>query len=155
MKTEVLDKLVETHNELWGTGTDVSSQTSRSHNLTKVWQSKLTSLDANRFNAEYKANNEVGNQSHKIDLVDTVERVAYELKVSANNPHFEFYKDVFKVLYANTPVKVIDKLVFCCPSSAERKLGALAVFVTTLSKKLNLDIEIFYIQEKISQSAYQ
>ena len=149
MRSEVLDKLVETHNELWGTGTDVSSQTSRSHNLTKVWQRKLTSIDSKRFIAEYIANNYAGNQSHKIDLVDTVDRVAYELKVSANNPHFEFYKDVFKVLYANTPIKVIDKLVFCCPSNAERKLGALAKFVTTLSTQLNLEIEIFYIEEEI------
>ena len=148
MRSEVLDKLVETHNELWGSGTDVSSQTSRSYNLTKVWQRKLTSLDSKRFIAEYIANNEAGNQSHKIDLVDTVDRVAYELKVSANNPHFEFYKDVFKVIYANTPNKVIDKLVFCCPSNAERKLGALALFVTTLSMQLNLEIEIFYIEDE-------
>ena len=148
MRSEVLDKLVETHNELWGSGTDVSSQTSRSYNLTKVWQRKLTSLDSKRFIAEYIANKQAGNQSHKIDLVDTVDRVAYELKVSANNPHFEFYKDVFKVIYANTPNKVIDKLVFCCPSNAERKLGALALFVTTLSMQLNLEIEIFYIEDK-------
>ena len=65
MRSEVLDKLVETHNELWGTGTDVSSQTSRSHNLTKVWQRKLTSIDSKRFIAEYIANNDAGNQSHK------------------------------------------------------------------------------------------
>jgi hypothetical protein len=149
MRSDVLDKLVETHNELWGAGTDVSLQTSRSYKLTRVWQEKLTSIDSKRFVAEYVANKEAGNQSHKIDLVDAVDRVAYELKVSPNNPHFEFYKDVFKVLYANTPVKVIDKLVFCCPLAAERKLGSLAIFVTTLSKQLNLDIEIFYIKDNI------
>jgi hypothetical protein len=42
-------------------------------------------------------------------------------------------------------IKVIDKLVFCCPSSAQSKLGPLAVFATSLSNQLNLDIEIFYI----------
>lgn len=35
-----------------------------------------------------------------IDLVDTRDGVAYELKVSPNNTHFEFYRDIFKVAVA-------------------------------------------------------
>lgn len=144
----MLDTLVETHNELWGIGKDVSAQTSRAQNLTSTWQKKLIAIDSKRFVAEFIANNEAGNRSHKIDLVDTTHRIAYELKVSANNPHFEFYKDIFKVLYANSKIKVIDKLVFCCPSSAQSKLGPLALFATSLSNQLNLEIEIFYISVK-------
>ena len=66
----MLDTLVETHNELWGIGKDVSAQTSRAQNLTSTWQKKLIAIDSKRFVAEFIANNEVGNRSHKIDLVE-------------------------------------------------------------------------------------
>lgn len=150
MKNIVLTKLDETHNEYWGSGKSVSAQTSRAQKLTAVWQKRLVEVDSIRYKPEFIANNDAGGRSHKIDLVDTVDRVAYELKVSENNPHFEFYKDVFKVLYANSSEKIIDKLVFCCPSNAEKKLGSLANFVTTLSNKLDLIVEIYYIENKNS-----
>jgi len=150
MNNIVLSKLEEVHNKLWTNDKNVSAQTSRAHKLTREWQEKLVAIDSNRYKAEFISTTQRGKRSHKIDLVDTVERVAYELKVSPNNAHFEFYKDVFKVLYANSSEKVIDKLVFCCPSLAKSKLGVLAVFVTTLSIQLNLEIEIHYI-ENINQ----
>ncbi len=37
----------------------------------------------------------------KIDIIDTSENVAYELKVSGNNTHHEFYKELVKVLTYN------------------------------------------------------
>jgi len=151
MNNIVLTLLEEIHNELWGKENNVSTQTSRAHRLTREWQNRLVIIDAERYKAEFISSSQRGKRSHKIDLVDLKERTAYELKVSPNNAHFEFYKDVFKVLYANSSEKVIDKLVFCCPSLAKAKLGILAIFVTTLSKQLDLEIEIHYISQRSKQ----
>ena len=138
----VLQCLTETHNEFWENGKDVGLQTKSSSRITKVWQEKLSLIDVKRFIPEYK----VG--GYKIDLVDMQEGVAYELKVSPKNPHHEFYRDVFKIVYANSLNRRFDKFVFCCPAVSVAKLGALAVFVKSLSKQLNLHIDIFQIQPK-------
>lgn len=143
MSNIILSVLEETHNRLWGMGANVSSQTSRAQRLTREWQDNLVAIDPARYKAEFVAGS---NSSYKIDLVDLKDRIAYELKVSQNNAHFEFYKDVFKILYANKSKKIIDKLVFCCPAAAKSTLGALAVFVTTLSEQLDLEVEIHYIK---------
>jgi len=142
MNNIVLQCLTETHNELWENGKDVGLQTKSSSKITKVWQEKLLLVDAIRFIPEYK----VG--GYKIDLADTKERIAYELKVSPKNPHHEFYRDVFKIVYANSLDRKFDRFVFCCPAISVVKLGALAVFVKSLSKQLNLHIDIFQIQPK-------
>ena len=143
MSNIILSVLEETHNRLWGIGANVSSQTSRAQRLTREWQDNLVAIDPARYNAEFVAGN---NSRYKIDLIDLKDRTAYELKVSPNNAPFEFYKDVFKVLYANKSEKIIDKLIFCCPAVAKTKLGSLAVFVTTLSEQLDLEVEIHYIK---------
>ena len=142
MNNIVLQCLTETHNELWENGKDVGLQTKSSSKVTKVWQEKLLLIDEIRFIPEYK----VG--GYKIDLADTKERIAYELKVSPKNPHHEFYRDVFKIVYANSIDRKFDRFVFCCPAVSVVKLGALAVFVKSLSKQLNLNIDIFQIQPK-------
>jgi len=142
MNNVVLQCLTETHNELWENGKDVGLQTKSSSKITKVWQEKLLLIDATRFIPEYK----VG--GYKIDLADTKEGIAYELKVSPKNPHHEFYRDVFKIVYANSLDRKFDRFVFCCPAVSVVKLGALAVFVKSLSKQLNLHIDIFQIQPK-------
>ena len=138
----VLQCLTETHNEFWENGKDVGLQTKSSSRITKVWQERLSLIDAKRFIPEYK----VG--GYKIDLVDMQEGVAYELKVSPKNPHHEFSRDVFKIVYANSLDRKFDRVVFCCPAVSVVKLGALAVFVKSLSKQLNLNIDIFQIQPK-------
>ena len=142
MNNIVLQCLTETHNELWENGKDVGLQTKSSSKVTKVWQEKLLLIDAIRFIPEYK----VG--GYKIDLADMKERIAYELKVSPKNPHHEFYRDVFKIVYANSLDRKFDRFVFCCPAISVVKLGALAVFVKSLSKQLSLQIDIFQIQPK-------
>jgi hypothetical protein len=143
MSNIILSILEETHNRLWEMGINVSSQTSRAQRLTREWQDRLVSADPARCKAEFIAGS---SSRYKIDLVDLKARTAYELKVSKNNPHFEFYKDVFKVLYANKPEKILDKLVFCCPAESKSKLGALGMFVSTLSKQIDLEVEIHYIK---------
>jgi hypothetical protein len=151
MKNIVLTSLDEIHNKFWSKDKSVSTQTSLAHKLTREWQNKLVKIDADRYKAEFISNSQRGNRSHKIDLVDVKERTAYELKVSPNNAHFEFYKDVFKIIYANNEKKLIDKLIFCCPAAAKVQLGVLADFVTTLSVKLDLEIEIHYISNYNNQ----
>ena len=150
-KNIILTLLEEIHNKFWSKDNNESIQTSRAHKLTREWQNKLIEIDADRYKAEFICNSRV-KRSHKIDLVDLNERTAYELKVSPNNAHFEFYKDVFKIIYANNEVKIIDKLIFCCPAAAKAQLGVLAVFVTTLSAQLDLEIEIHYIANNNNQS---
>ena len=84
----------------------------------------------------------IDNEEHTLEeCVDTT----YDRIIEAGE---EVEHDIFKVLYANSKIKVIDKLVFCCPSSAQSKLGPLALFATSLSNQLNLEIEIFYISVK-------
>ena len=144
----VLQCLTETHNEFWENGKDVGLQTKSSSRITKVWQERLSIIDAKRFIPEYKVGGVNGVGGYKIDLVDMQEGVAYELKVSPKNPHHEFYRDVFKIVYANSLDRKFDRFVFCCPAVSVAKLGALAVFVKSLSKQLNLHIEIFQIQPK-------
>jgi hypothetical protein len=152
MENIVLTLLDEIHNKFWSKDNNVSTQTSRAHKLTREWQTKLVEIDADRYKAEFISNGRLGNRSHKIDLVDLKERTAYELKASPNNAHFEFYKDVFKIIYANNENKIIDKLIFCCPAAAKAQLGVLAVFVTTLSEQLDLEIDIHYISNNNNQS---
>ena len=144
----VLQCLTETHNEFWENGKDVSLQTKSSSKITKVWQEKLILIDSIRFIPEYKVGSEGGVGGYKIDLADTKEGIAYELKVSPKNPHHEFYRDVFKIVYANSLDRKFDRFVFCCPAVSVVKLGALAVFVKSLSKQLSLQIDIFQIQPK-------
>jgi hypothetical protein len=59
----------------------------------------------------------------RIDLVDRAERVAYELKVSPNNTHFEFYRDIFKVIIArDNALPGLDTFIFITPEAGARGL---------------------------------
>jgi hypothetical protein len=60
----------------------------------------------------------------RIDLVDLEHGVAYELKVSPNNDHFEFYRDIFKVLIArDNLLPQLREFCFLCPAVAARRYG--------------------------------
>jgi hypothetical protein len=111
------------HREYWAVSSDVSGQTKRANAITKLWQNQLVAIDPNRYIAEYPVS------GYKIDLVDVIAQTAYELKVSPNNPHHEFYRDVFKVQLANHQKPCIKHFVFCCPQDAYTKLGVLGKFV--------------------------
>jgi hypothetical protein len=59
----------------------------------------------------------------RIDLVDTRDLVAYELKVSPNNTHFEFYRDIFKVIIArDNALPGLGHFVFITPEEGVRRL---------------------------------
>ena len=106
------------HSTVWKAKQSVSDATSTAISITRQWQAAvLTSKPS--FAAEYP----VSGLGEKIDLLDRDQMIAYELKVSPNNTHMEFYRDVFKVLAHNEVAQVpIRKLVFIAPGVGARRL---------------------------------
>ncbi|MBV9880477.1 MAG: hypothetical protein JO180_08270 [Gemmatirosa sp.] len=80
----------------------------------------------------------------RIDLVDRSERVAYELKVSPNNTHFEFYRDIFKVIIArDNALPGLNHFVFLTPVQGAKTLErAFARAVIEHAGSLNLLVEV-------------
>jgi hypothetical protein len=86
--------------------------------VTSHWQNAVTEAFPGRFIPEHP----VGSLGERIDLVDTIDGIAYELKVSPNNDHFEFYRDIFKVLIARQEgLSKLRTFYFVCPSDAARR----------------------------------
>ena len=86
--------------------------------VTSRWQSSVLEKFPGRFVKEHR----VGGLAERIDLVDIVSGVAYELKVSPNNDHFEFYRDIFKVLVARDQgLTQIAQFCFICPVAAANR----------------------------------
>ncbi|MBM3838878.1 MAG: hypothetical protein FJ398_13110 [Verrucomicrobia bacterium] len=82
----------------WAPASDVSRATKQSVSITKAWQNRLIARNPRQFKAEVP----IGRRfNEKIDIVDVVNGIAYELKLSSKNPHHEFFKDVFKVIVYN------------------------------------------------------
>lgn len=100
-----------------------------------------------RFGGRFAAEvclNESG-PAQKIDLVDTLSRVAYELKASPNNVHMEIYRDVFKALVFNerNPGRAVGTLVFIAPAAGIRRLGAtFPKDVQTISARMGLALRL-------------
>ncbi len=85
--------------------------------------------------------------SEKIDIIDTSENVAYELKVSGNNTHHEFYKDLVKVLTYNeynSNKNRLTKLVFISESkgieSLRNRLDEKNLIMLKNTHKLNIEL---------------
>jgi hypothetical protein len=106
---------------------------------------------ASEFKAEWAPDEVKGRHRQLIDVFDQKSRVAFELKVSANNPHHEFYKDIFKVLVFNDVlqrmnVKPIRKLVFLAPTEGARKLdNEFANNAIALAKGSGLKVKVVAI----------
>jgi hypothetical protein len=89
----------------------------------RAWQQAVRDDFRDRFSPEHP----VGpGMNEKIDLVDLQGRVAYKLKVSKNNTHFEFYRDIFKVAVHNPlhPDLPLTKLVFITPEAGALRLNS-------------------------------
>src|SRR5260370_3813226 len=77
--------------------TDTSDVSTQNKSSSRFWQALQQAFHDN-FPSRFKVECVIGsNCNEKLDLVDTEELVAYELKASPNNTHFEFYRDIFKV----------------------------------------------------------
>ncbi len=87
--------------------------------ITREWQSAVKAKFKDRFESELRIGRHL---SERIDLVDLEAGVAYELKVSPNNDHFEFYRDIFKVMVARAQaVPGLRAFCFICPQQAARR----------------------------------
>lgn len=111
--------------------------------VTKEWQSSVLNL-SNEFEAEFPI--ECG-CNEKIDLFDTRNGIAYELKASPNNAHFEFYRDIFKVLVCNKGRKgLIKKFIFLVPGKGFKHLQrGLGKEVQKLDCNIEISIEVIEI----------
>ena len=131
------------HCKWWRSGSNVSKQTHSSSEVCKAWQEITQDVVGKRVLAEYPV---VKHGSEKFDLVDVQDRVAYELKVSENNPHHEFYRDIFKVAVHNDHNARwrIKKLVFLTPKEGARKLGSdFGAAVRNIAKRQHgIEVEI-------------
>ena len=142
-KDDVLECLKKAHKEKWGLGSHIGSQTSKSVDVTTEWQKLVLSIDDQRYQKEYPILHD-NKAKYRIDVVDWDLKIAYELKVSAKNPHHEFYKDIFKVALANKDQVKFKKVYFCVQEAGRKQLGLLSQFAEIESKKLGFDVEIFY-----------
>ena len=117
----VVELAAKQHRQYWKIGSDVSKQTKSAQFVCSEWQKAVKDNFHERFSAEHPV---ADGFKEKIDLVDLEEAVAYELKVSKNNTHFEFYRDIFKVAVHNerNPRWKIKKLVFITPKAGADKL---------------------------------
>lgn len=123
---------------------DVSAHTKSAQKITREWQKAVC---IGNIESEVRVSPE---NKEKIDIVDHNSNTAYELKVSGNNTHHEFYKDLIKVLTYNEhkPAgKKISTLVFISESSGirslERRLDS--KFIKMLSSSHALSIELVRI----------
>lgn len=107
------------HQRHWRMDGDVGLGDQLAATVTSEWQSEVATKYGNeRFICECP----VGDLRERIDLVDTFNGVAYELKVSPNNDHFEFYRDIFKVLIARDSGRpALRSFCFFCPEVAARR----------------------------------
>lgn len=90
---------------------DVSQSTVNAKTVGKEWQRRCIELRG--IQMEVNVSNNLGsNQS--IDILDFNERIAYEWKISGNNPGHEFYKDLLKCVIYNcyNANNRIEKFVF-------------------------------------------
>jgi hypothetical protein len=136
-----IDELRRVHSAIWRECQGVSEATKAAGEITRQWQSAVTSQ-----NERYKAEFPVCGLGEKIDLVDTESKIAYELKVSANNTHMEFYRDVFKVLAHNESAvkdERLKKLIFLAPEAgAVRLQRGLGEAACRIAEKFGFTVEV-------------
>ena len=118
---DVVELAALKHRQSWKKSSNVSEQTKAAQSVCRSWQQAVADNFKERFSAEHPVGDGF---KEKIDLVDLQDAVAYELKVSKNNTHFEFYRDIFKVAVHNAHNTrwQIKKLVFITPTVGANKL---------------------------------
>jgi hypothetical protein len=118
------DQIVElaraAHRQHWRMSGDEGTGDRLAALVTATWQQAVMSLHDSRFGVEVPISPTL---RERIDVVDFGSGTAYELKVSPNNAHFEFYRDIFKALVARgQAVPGLKKFVFLVPSAAAARL---------------------------------
>ncbi len=140
-----IDEIVElaraAHRLHWAMTSIESEGDRRAARVTATWQHDVLSRFGSDLVPEFPIGEGFG---ERIDLVDRQELVAYELKVSPNNTHFEFYRDIFKVIVArDNALPGLDHFIFITPEIGARKLQrGLARAVIEHSASLRLRVEV-------------
>ena len=117
---EIVERAREAHRLYWAMTGIVSEGDRRAALVTDTWQRDVVSRFGSILVAEFPIGDGL---RQRIGLVDTHELVAYELKVSPNNTHFEFYRDIFKVIIARDNALLgLDHFVFITPESGAQTL---------------------------------
>jgi hypothetical protein len=105
----------------WNDTTDEGTGDRQATRVTQAWQANVLK----ELGQDLVAEQPIAGGREKIDLLDPGSGIAFELKVSGNNPHHEFYRDIFKVwAYNRSAEQPVRKLVFLTERNAATKLGA-------------------------------
>jgi len=141
LKDTIVGLARKAHSEHWRMSGDEGTGDRLASKVTESWQRAVTAIDPRRFHVEYQI---APHLRERIDIVDLEDGTAYELKVSPNNAHFEFYRDIFKVIVArDTQLPTLRRFVFIAPTLAAdklmRNLGG-AVVADSLSLGLSLEV---------------
>lgn len=131
----------EAHTKYWRMSGDAGTGDKLAATITTAWQISVRSAFPERFVAEHPIATHL---DERIDLVDLVEGIAYELKVSPNNDHFEFYRDIFKVLVARDhTLPKLKAFCFVCPREAAKRYDrGLRKTVLEWGSRLNLLLSV-------------
>ena len=139
---EIVELARDAHQLHWAMTGIESEEDRRAALVTTTWQQDVVSRFGSNLVPEFPIGEGFG---ERIDLVDTQELVAYELKVAPNNTHFEFYRDIFKVIIArDNALRELNHFVFITPEIGARKLQrglARAVIEHAASLRLNVEVK--------------
>lgn len=137
----IIEPLRAIHKKYRLIGGGVSLHTKSAQRITSEWQAAVCK---GTVESEVKVSPE---NKERIDVVDFGTNIAYELKVSGNNTHHEFYKDLIKVLTYNEyqePHRKITKLVFISElagiKSLSSRLDSKLIQMLSVNHKLSIEL---------------
>jgi len=141
MHDRVVELARKAHRDHWLMSGDEGTGDRLAKLVTDTWQASVIAEDLHRFSVEVPI---ATNLRERIDVVDMTDGIAYELKVSPNNAHFEFYRDIFKVIVArDSGLPELKRFVFLVPEAAAKKLLAnLGGAVVADAHKIGLSIQV-------------
>lgn len=117
---EIVERACAAHQLHWEMTGLVGEGDRRAALVTAAWQREVVEDLGPGLVPEFKVGEGL---RERIDLVDTRDLVAYELKVSPNNTHFEFYRDIFKVIIArDNALPGLGRFVFITPEAGAQRL---------------------------------
>jgi|ThiBio_1000_plan_1041568.scaffolds.fasta_scaffold08476_2 ketosteroid isomerase-like protein len=121
---------------IWRISSGVSEQTRAAQAVTRSWQD---SVRAPGVETEARVS---ADSNEAIDVLELP--VAFEMKVSANNPHHEFFKDVFKIIaYNRNHASRIEELVFLTdPGAAVRLQRGLGRVAAETARTLGFEVTV-------------
>jgi len=118
----------------------VSEHTTSAIITTKNWQNQISNVEV-----EVPVNSKI---NEKIDLIDFINKTAYEYKFSGKNISHEFYKDLIKVLLFNKYQKnerKLKKFIFISENEAINEFKKKEFFKAIQEEFSSIEIELYGI----------